>query len=292
MVLVGIPWGRGGSINSKTDKFVGNLRRFINNNGLNIGNKNNISKVNFDFLGFENETDEHLKTKIVNEKVLDASDIFFHQYESLENCYLKIEMLLNEIITNKCIPFSIGGDHSITYPILKAVNKNYNKFGVIHIDAHSDCYDNRFDFILEARNLVSHYNFVTKALNFSNLKKYNVMGIRGINNSLQHNESSKMSLLWCKELKQAIKNKSIKLDENIPYYLTIDIDILSSSEFSYTSTPSLEGLTIVELKELLSELLKYNIIGIDIVETVPSDTLEAEHIIAELILFIINLIKF
>ena len=52
--------------------------------------------------------------------------------------------ITNGIITvldKKALPVSLGGDHSITYPILKAIGKRYQNLTIIHLDAHSDLYD-------------------------------------------------------------------------------------------------------------------------------------------------------
>ena len=55
--------------------------------------------------------------------------------------YWSISKPINDIISKGAIPFSLGGDHSVTYPVFKAVAKKYRKLSILHFDAHGDLYD-------------------------------------------------------------------------------------------------------------------------------------------------------
>lgn len=67
----------------------------------------------------------------------DIGDVAFQSRYRLELSHDDIEKRINQIVDAGVIPLSVGGDHSVTHPILKAVGKN-RPVGMIHIDAHCD----------------------------------------------------------------------------------------------------------------------------------------------------------
>ena len=73
-------------------------------------------------------------------QVADIGDIAINPY-SIPKSMEIIESRLNEIISNGCVPLTLGGDHLITLPILRAVHAKYGPVAVVHVDAHSDTYD-------------------------------------------------------------------------------------------------------------------------------------------------------
>ena len=55
--------------------------------------------------------------------------------------FMDIERQVSEIINDGALPLVLGGDHAITYPILRAVSRQYGKMSILHFDAHPDLYD-------------------------------------------------------------------------------------------------------------------------------------------------------
>jgi hypothetical protein len=74
--------------------------------------------------------------------VADIGDVAINTF-NLDKSIAIIEAAYDEILSHNCIPMTIGGDHTIALPILRALKKKYGPVGMVHIDAHADC--QRFD---------------------------------------------------------------------------------------------------------------------------------------------------
>lgn len=158
------------------------------------------------------------------------------------------------------IPIMMGGEHSITYPVVKAVNEVYNDFVLIHFDAHCDLRDEYLD------NKYSHACVIRRCIDLTqNIYQF---GIRsGDKEEWEfgwNNTNISMDLPTKEDIKE-IKS----LDK--PVYITIDIDVLDPAYAPGTGTPEPCG---VSTKELINSLylfkeLKDNIIGFDVVEVSP-----------------------
>ena len=221
----------------------------------------------------------------------DAGNIYVHHYESRKNIYEKIELISNEFFQNKDIPFFIGGDHSITYPIIKSACKNYQNVNILHFDAHTDTYNSLYNNILDNNQLHHHGNFVNKVLELENVEKYYQFGVRGIINSTEL-ENKKIIPYWAHTLKESIKQIELSEDEN--YYITFDIDVLDPSFAPGTATPVPMGLSVFDIHNLFDHLLKNKkIIGIDFVEVNPSKDINSTtlNLAIELIFKLLSFIK-
>lgn len=266
IVLIGIPFGKGNGVSDGTNKFPEFLRNISNSMSLDFCNM----EVNYNFLSNINISNiKNLDFIVKNNLIKDGGDIFVHDFESINNIYDKISIVTEQILNKNIIPFFIGGDHSITYPILKGFKKKYKKFNVIHFDAHTDNYKSGFDSILNNRGLHHHGNFVLKALKIDNIDKYYQFGIRGINNAFADTNNPKLKIYWCHQIIKQLSK--IDLPNNDYYYITFDIDILDPLYAPATATPIPEGPTVNELYQLFDKLLKNKkIIGVDFVEVNPS----------------------
>ena len=76
-----------------------------------------------------------------NVNFIELGDIVFEETNP-EKAYHKIENQISELISNNEKVISIGGDHSITFPIISAFSKRIENINILHLDAHSDLYDN------------------------------------------------------------------------------------------------------------------------------------------------------
>ncbi|GCB82751.1 hypothetical protein scyTo_0024003, partial [Scyliorhinus torazame] len=72
--------------------------------------------------------------------VADIGDINVNLYDLKKSCKM-IRNSFKEIVSTGCIPLTLGGDHTITYPILQTMAEKYGPVGLVHIDAHSDTSD-------------------------------------------------------------------------------------------------------------------------------------------------------
>lgn len=168
----------------------------------------------------------------------------------------------------------VGGDHSVTIPVLRGINDAVDEdFGIIHIDAHMDlCYALEGDFL-------SHGNTERRALELEHVSGYEniyFIGIRSIEPDefeLYKSEPIQVKRAYdCyKEGIEAVADDCIKKMKRFnKVYLTFDIDALDPAYAAGTGTPQFGGLTsrmaLTLLERIFTEL---NIIGFDVVEIAP-----------------------
>lgn len=180
----------------------------------------------------------------------------------------------------------IGGDHSITYHILKNIYDEYNKFEVVQLDAHSD-YINEF-------NTYPHGSVMRECAKLNNVDKINHIGLRGnlncgpaIADSLkQGNIVIDRNNLHLMNYQPDIKNKNI--------YLTIDTDFFDCTEFDSTNCLEPDGVLFKDGCCLLENIIKNNkIIGVDIVEfnTKIGNIKKTASYLVNLIIFILKILE-
>src|SRR5476649_1420346 len=75
--------------------------------------------------------------------VADIGDVAINTFNLLDAVRI-IEQAYDEILEHNVIPMTLGGDHTITLPILRAIHKKHGKVGLVHIDAHADVNDHMF----------------------------------------------------------------------------------------------------------------------------------------------------
>ncbi|QUI21700.1 agmatinase [Vallitalea pronyensis] len=180
---------------------------------------------------------------------------------------------------------AIGGEHLVSYPVIKAHLKKYKDLHIIHLDAHADL---REDYLGES---LSHATVMRRVYEQLNTGKIWQFGIRsGTKEEFQFAKThTKMHPFDLKGLDKAVHE--IGQD---PVYVTIDLDVLDPSIFSGTGTPEPGGATFKELMEAMGQLTRLNIVGGDLVELSPNydqsgvSTLVACKVLRELSLVLAN----
>lgn len=190
---------------------------------------------------------------------------------SLEKTYQLIESHVTEVLSNKKRLLSIGGDHSITLPILRAYKKIYQKsLNLIHFDAHLDTYPAAWDCEYH------HGSFLRHAINENLVDPSNTIqiGIRGPfagADDLEFVTEKGVQIISNEMIKlkgvEAVASQLKKLDG--PTYISFDIDCLDPAYAPGTGTPVPGGLTTFEAQYLLRQLSGTHIIGGDVVEVSP-----------------------
>lgn len=202
-------------------------------------------------------------------KVADIGDVPFRSRYRLELSHEDIEKRLAQVVEAGVIPLSVGGDHSISHPILKAVGKK-RPVGMIHIDAHCDtggAYDlTKFHHGGPFRNAV-----LDGVLDPTRTIQ---IGIRGASEYLwEFSYESGMTVIHAEEIDgigiAAIIDKARKIVGDGPTYLSFDIDSLDPAFAPGTGTPEIGGLTTREALEILRGLKGINLVGGDVVEVAP-----------------------
>ena len=176
-----------------------------------------------------------------------------------------IHATFKKIVENGVFPVAFGGDHTITYPIVKSFKKPID---VIHFDTH-------LDFVDGTENLkFSHSNPLKRVSEMENVNNITQIGIKGFTDKKDNYDESinyGSNIITASEV---IKNGTSWVIDQIPesdnLYVTIDIDVLDPSVAPGTGTPEPGGLNYIQLKELLTNLhRKGDIQGFDMVEVNP-----------------------
>ncbi len=191
-------------------------------------------------------------------KIYDVSDVV--EEENFEKTMEKIEEKISELVKYNKPILSIGGNHSITAPIVKAFSKEYDNFGIVFIDAHPDCQKNYFPF----------GDVVTKIVE---MKIPIVMiGIRNWSKD-EYNFliENKIPFLQAKDF---TIEKAIELaKKNLPnkVYISFDIDFVDAAFAPGTGCIEPGGISSRNSLNLLYIIGRnFDIIGFDLVEINPS----------------------
>ena len=168
-------------------------------------------------------------------------------------------------------PLTVGGDHSITYPVLRALGADA-PVGLVHVDAHTDTWDQ----FLNTR--FSHGAPFRRAVEAGVLDPTRTVqiGIRGAQNATEgwdFAEASGMRVVFIEELVEQGVAAIVELARRIvgdgPTYVSFDIDALDPAFAPGTGTPELGGLTPLQAQQLVRGLHGLNVTGADVVEVSP-----------------------
>lgn len=205
-------------------------------------------------------------------KIMDFGDIAANIFD-IPTAVKEMETSLDYILTKANKYVILGGDHTISYPSLKAINKKYGKCSLIHFDSHLDTFDNHFGCTL------THGTPFKRAIDDDLLTehKYHI-GLRGGTYSAEDIEKDKNLGFEIIPADYADKN-NLSLRQMIQYicekikdtnvYVSIDIDVIDPAFAPATGTPEVGGFTSREFLGMIRELKGLNIVGADIVEIAP-----------------------
>lgn len=263
--FVGIPFGRGNPRSIATGNFPWELREITQKLHLNF-HADSADALRFESINGHLDFDR-LKTLIKEEALTDCGNIFMDMNESSNFIYDKIYAVAKKLFNTHTIPFFIGGDHSISYPLIRAASEQYNNLHVIHFDAHTDTYILPSDSLVHSGKTHHHGNFMHECLKNTTVAKVYQLGIRGASN-LKQDELPRQHIHWCSHLKTLIaEGGKFCLPNDVPYYITFDIDVVDPAYAPGTATPVPGGFTPYEIQKLLALTLSdKHIVGFDFVE--------------------------
>lgn len=202
-------------------------------------------------------------------RAADVGDVPFRSRYSLEQSLEDIESYYGQLVPQRIRPLSVGGDHSVTYPILKALGKE-RPVGLVHLDAHCDtmgAYDGSkfhhggpfrlavLDGVLDPERTIQ-------------------IGIRGSSNMFwEFSHASGMRVVYMEEWLERGWAEVAALAREVvgtgPVYVSIDVDGFDPAYAPGTGTPEVGGLTPREVQALLRSLGGLDIVGADVVEVAP-----------------------
>jgi len=184
----------------------------------------------------------------------DNGDLAFHEAEA----FAAIESSLGALLDSGKLPLSLGGDHSITFPIIKAFAKRYPDLTIFHFDAHLDLYD-EFE-----GNRLSHACPLARIMEAGLAKRLVQVGIRTING----HQRQQARRFGAEVVEMAGLPAYAKLKADGPVYITFDMDVLDPAFAPGISHREPGGMSV---RESIAHLhaIEGRIIGADLVEFNP-----------------------
>ncbi len=193
---------------------------------------------------------------------LSQPNIFFDAGDVLpdagKNMMAAIEDSIEHLLSNDLYPLSLGGDHSITYPIIRAVAKRYPSLSILHFDAHPDLYD---DF---QGNRYSHASPFARIMEEKLVRRLVQVGIRTLNGH-QREQAARYGV-EIYEMKDWRDN--LEFDFDTPVYISFDMDGLDPAYAPGVSHREPGGLSTRQVIDLIQRV-KQPVVGADIVEFNP-----------------------
>lgn len=204
-------------------------------------------------------------------QVADIGDVATNPYNLLD-AVAAIETAFRAITATGCRPVTLGGDHTITLPILRAMHAQHGPIGLVHVDAHADVNDTMFG------EKIAHGTPFRRAVEEGLLdcKRVVQIGLRGTGYQAEDFD-------WCREqgfqVVQAeecwnrslapLMREAVQRVGGGPVYLSFDIDGLDPSFAPGTGTPEIGGLTVMQGLEIIRSLRGLDLVGADLVEVSP-----------------------
>lgn len=175
-----------------------------------------------------------------------------------------IETFADKLLKDGKFPIGLGGEHLVTWPIVRAMFKKYEDLAVIHIDAHADLRDEYEGEVL------SHSTPIRKTSELIGPENVYSFGIRsGMREEFQYAQESGMHMSKfhvAEPLKEVLPSLAGR-----PVYVTIDIDVLDPAFAPGTGTAEAGGISSVELLQAIHAIAgsDVNVVGCDLVEVAP-----------------------
>ena len=204
-------------------------------------------------------------------QVADIGDVAINTFDLKKSVGL-IEAAFDAILADGAIPLTLGGDHTLTWPILKAMKKKHGPVALIHVDAHADINDTMFG------ETVAHGCPFRRAWEDGCLidDKVFQIGLRGTGYSPDDFNWSRergwtvvqAEACWQRSMTPLMADIRSKIGD-APVYLSYDIDSLDPAFAPGTGTVEPGGLSIWQGLEIVRGAAGLNLVGGDLVEVSP-----------------------
>jgi agmatinase len=209
-------------------------------------------------------------------KVVDAGDVEMFSGD-IETALPLLEAAVQKVVEAGCIPVTLGGDHSVTFPDAKGVANvlGHGRVSMIHFDAHADTGD------IEFGSLWGHGQPMRRLIESGALRgdRFLQVGLRGYwppPDTLdwmaqQRMRSYEMTEIGTRGLDACLTEAfAIATDECDGVYLSVDIDVCDPGHAPGTGTPEPGGLTARQLLDAVRRIcLELPVVGVDVVEVSP-----------------------
>ena len=222
-------------------------------------------------------------------QVADIGDVALNAFDLLKSIEI-IEGYYDNSLKNNIIPISIGGDHTITLPILRAIARKHGPVAMVHVDAHADINDHQFG------EAIAHGTIFRRAIEegLIDASCMTQIGLRATGYSADDFDWSRRQGVrvvpaeecWYKSLDPLMQEVRSVIGPDSPCYLSFDIDGLDPSVAPGTGTPEPAGLMASQGLEIIRGCFGLNLVGCDLVEVSPPyDTTGNTALLAANLLF-------
>ena len=236
IALIGIPFDEYSSFMRGPAKAPPVIRRTLHNGASNLFAENGIN------------LDGHPQFRDLGDLSLPEGD----------DAIAAIESAIGRLAAQKARVLALGGDHAITYPVVKALAATHDDLTILHLDAHPDLYDS-YD-----GNRLSHACPFARIMETGRVKKLVQVGIRGMNDE-QRRQVDKFGVT-CIEMKDIRSKNPIELEG--PVYISLDMDVLDPAYAPGVSHHEPGGMSTRKVLRLIQSI-QSPIVGADIVEYNP-----------------------
>jgi guanidinopropionase len=204
-------------------------------------------------------------------RIGDGGDVRFTRVYEIEPTHDEITDYFARYHEAGVVPLAAGGDHSITFPILRAIASD-GPIGLIHVDAHTDTWDefmgSKFSHASPFRRAVEE-----NLLNPEHTVQIGIRGAQTTTESWDYSHNSGMRVIFIEEFNQlgvdGVITETRRIVGDGPTFISFDIDSLDPVYAPGTGTPEVGGLTTIQAQRLLRGLRGLNLIGADMVEVSP-----------------------
>lgn len=190
----------------------------------------------------------------------------------LPESHQQIEDGAREVLTSRATPIFLGGDHSVSLPLLRAIAKKYGPVALVHFDSHNDLWYSYFG------GKDTHGTPFRRALeeDLLDTARSSQIGLRGSLYSaedLQISHEAGFHVVTGPELhRRGVEETISQVVDRVgtgPAYLSFDIDFIDPAYAPGTGTPEVGGFTGAQSQELLRGLAGVDFVGFDLVEVMP-----------------------
>ena len=206
-------------------------------------------------------------------QIADIGDVAVNPYNLLKTVDA-IEAAIDAVLAEGAKPISVGGDHTCTLPVLRALHKVHGPVALIHIDAHADINDTMFG------EKIAHGTVFRRAIEEGLIQtpKMFQIGLRATGYAADDFDWSReqgarvitAEECWYKSLTPLMNEIRGTIGSETPVYLTFDIDGLDPSVAPGTGTPEPGGLSASQGLEVIRGCFGLNLVGCDLMEVSPT----------------------
>jgi agmatinase len=206
------------------------------------------------------------------QQVVDAGDLAVNPF-SIDEAISTIELGARALLERAPFVLTLGGDHTIALPMLRAVAAVHGPLAVVHFDAHLDTWDTYFG------AAYTHGTPFRRAAEEGLLDRTGCLhlGIRGpvyTGSDLSQDAELGFQVITAPDVEQmgvaAMVERIRQRVGDRPVYVSVDIDVLDPAHAPGTGTPEAGGLTSRELLATLRSFARLHLVGADIVEVAPA----------------------